>query len=373
MLSKLLLNSLISFLGASLLISCGESTSESKPAVPKKKKTELVETEQPIDDYEYYSDDYEEEKWVEIEDPDLIKLLIDEEVKNDKRAKIDYKDHSIYFPIKGDSYHVRYTIRAKEYLNNDSISDFIVYRTSDGMLGGSANTNEKLIYCLMGPNKAILQKHEILLSAPFSYNLIERISFKNKKMTARAMQNYRTYMPENAEDLKTTMISFIYTDSNVYEESYLTDCELAKWKNKQLFKGKSEVTRTIEMHNYTELVYEKYKTEEFEFSAEFSGCDNLNLVLEARFSYRGKKQEFLLEKRDRFLEYLKNNTSLEKEITSIQGYFADTDLSEEAIELDGFTFRLYTSHEKGKTIFRLILDQIKNPNQTENWEITTRH
>jgi hypothetical protein len=94
--------------------------------------------------------------------------------------------------------------------------------------------------------------------------------------------------------------------------------------------------------------------------------------LEATFSYRGKNQEFLLEKRDRFLEYLKNNTSLSKEIASIQSYYAHTDQSEEAIELDGFTFRLFTNYEKGKTTFALILEQVKNPDQTENWEITTR-
>lgn len=115
-------------------------------------------------------------------------------------------------------------------------------------------------------------------------------------------------MPEDDEPLGATDLNFIYKNGNVYEESYLEECELAKWKNKQLFRG-SEVTRTIDMHNYTESVHEKFNTKEFAFSADLSGCDNLNLVVEGSFSYPGKDEKFLSEKRAHFLDYLKSNTS----------------------------------------------------------------
>ena len=302
---------------------------------------------------------------------DIIRFLINEEAKNDKRAQINYKNHAVSFPNDGDRYEVNFSQIAAEDLNGDGLTDYMLSRNSEGMLGGSANTNSEILYLIMGPGNKIAQQHEILAYAPFSYNILEDIRYKQGKLKTRATQNFRTYTPEDGEELQSVDLSFVYKNGNVYEESYLEECELAKWKNKQLFRG-SEVSRTIDMHNYTEEVHEKFSTKEFDFSADFSGCDNLNLVLEGSFPYRGKKQEFLIEKRNLFLEYLKDHTPLKKEIEAIQSHFADTNLSEETSELDGFTFRLFTTHQKGKTTFRLILDQIKNPYQTENWEITTR-
>jgi hypothetical protein len=342
---------------AAVLFSCGESGN--KPLPEKKKATiskspEIKTTSKTEDVF------------------DILKFLADEEAKDDRKAKIDYKHASVSFANDGDPYEVSYSKLAAEDLNQDGLTDYILTRNSEGMLGGNANTNSEILYLIMGPENRITQRHKILAYAPFSYNILEDTHYKNGKLKTTATQNYRTYMPEDDEPLGAADLSFIYKNGNVYEESYLSECELAKWKNKQLFKGNSEVNRTIDMHNYTESVHEKFSTKEFYFSADFSGCDNLNLILEATFSYRGNNREFLLEKRNRFLEYLKRNTYLTKEITSIQSYYADTDQSEEAIELDGFTFRLFTNQEKGKTTFRLILDQTKNPDQTENWEITAR-
>ncbi|WP_294680317.1 hypothetical protein [uncultured Fluviicola sp.] len=346
-----------SFLLLGLFVfSCGESVQKS---LSKKKQKEFVKAEKsgPVREKETF---------------DILKFLVDEEAKDDRKAKIDYKNQSVSFKNDGDPYEVSYSKIAAEDLNHDGLTDYILTRNSEGMLGGNANTNSEILYLIMGPDDRIAQRHEILTYAAFSYNILEVISYKKGKLQVEATQNYRTYMPEDDEPLDATDLNFIYKNGNVYEESYLEECELAKWKNKQLFRG-SEVTRTIDMHNYTESVHEKLSTQEFTFSADFSGCDNLNLVLEATFAYKGKNQEFIWQKRDRFLEYLKNNTSLTKEISAIQSYFTDKDPSEEAIDLDDFTFRLSSNQEKGKTTFRLIIDQTKNPDQTENWEITTRH
>lgn len=346
----------ILLVGISGLFSCN-NPSEKK--LPGKQKTEARKTAD-------FKSNPEKEVF------DILRFLVDEEAKDDRKAKVDYKHHSVSFTNDGDPYEVSFSKIATEDLNHDGWTDYILTRNSEGMLDGNANTNSGILYLILGPDNQILQRHEILTYAPFSYNTLENIRFNNGKLKAEATQNYRTYMPEDDEPLGATDLSFVYQNGNVYEESYLKECELAKWKNKQLFRGNSEVTRTIDMHNYTESVHERFSNKEFAFSADFSGCDNLNLVLEATFNYQGKNQEFLIEKRKHFLEYLKEHTPLVKEIESIQNYLANSDLSEEAIELEGFTFRLFTNREKGKTTFRLILDQTKNPNQTENWEITTR-
>lgn len=356
MFSKHLINSWILFLGTIGLFSCGESGNKSDAT--DKKKTDQPESN-------------ESKPVLKKEAFDILKILLDEEVKNEK-GKIDCKNYTVSFPNDGDPYSVSFSKIAGEDLNYDGWTDYILMRNSEGMLGGNANTNSEILYIIMGTDYKIIQRHEILTYAPFSYNILEDIIYKNRKLKAIATQNFRTYMPEEGEELESTDLSFVYKNGNVYEESYLSDCELAKWKNKQLFKGNSEVNRTIEMHNYTEEVHEKFTTKEFEFSADFSGCDNLNLVIKGVFSYRGKDEKFLEKKRTVFLEYLKNNTSLTTELTSILDYLSTHELSENMIELENFSFLLHFNQQKGKATFQLIVDQTKNPNQSENWEITTR-
>lgn len=58
----------------------------------------------------------------------------------------------------------------------------------------------------------------------------------------------------------------------------MSSCELAKWKDKKVLNNVSASFRTIEMHNYTEVLNEKLTTEDFECTVEVSGCDNLNMI-----------------------------------------------------------------------------------------------
>ena len=147
------------------------------------------------------------------------------------------------------------------------------------MLGDSANTNQEYLFYIMKDDVTALQTHSILGYAPFSYNIIDRAKFNNNKFEVDITQNYRTYMNE---DLDSTSLSFIYTNGNVYEESYLSKCALAQLKSKTIFKEVPHVTkreRTIDMHNYTELIEEGYENEETTITANLSGCDNLSLTL----------------------------------------------------------------------------------------------
>lgn len=337
--------------------SCGESGKKPVEEKSTKPKTELA--------------DQKEKTAPEEETFDILKALILEESEGVKKKTIDYKNHSVSFPNDGDPYEVSFHITAQEDLNNDGVTDYIVSRVSEGMLGGNVNSNASTLYLIMGPNQQILQRHEILTYAPFSYNVLEDEQFKNGKLKAKATQNYRTYMPEDGQELQSTKLSFVYTNGNVYEESYLTDCALAKWKNKQLFTG-SEVKRTIDMHNYTELVYEKFTSKEMDVAAEYSGCDNLSLRLETTVPFRSKDKKAIIEKRKSFLEFLKKHTILYEELELIRNYYLEHEHTDEAVELDHLSFRFSTSREKGKMRLLLFIEQTKNPNQSENWEITTR-
>ena len=354
---KWLTNSGILFMILSALFSCSEQGKNQSAAG--KKKTVLKEKEPKIISQK--------------KDFDMLQFLVREEAKNSKDGIIDYKNYSVSFKNDGDSYEVNFSRIAAEDFNQDGLTDYIVWRNSEGMLGGNGNTNSEIVYLLMDKDNRITQRHEILTYAPFSYNILDEIDYKNGKLKAKATQNFRTYSPEDGGELQSTNLSFVYKNGNVYEESYLTDCELAKWKNKRLFKGHSEVTRSIDMHNYTETVSEKYSSGEFEVSAELSGCDNLSLMLETTFTYRGKDPKYLSEKRNRFLEFLsKNASTLLKELEVIRNYYLENEPTEENTEIGNLTFSFYTTREKGKVTFHLTIEQVKNPNQDENWEITIR-
>lgn len=140
---------------------------------------------------------------------DILKILLDEEISNEKPKKVDYKSYSVSFDNEGDSYSVSLKKIASEDFNKDGIEDYIVERNSEGMLGGNANTNSEILYIIMRKDSNIQDKHRILTYAPFSYNILDNITYKNGILKAIATQNYRTYS-KLVEELESTNLSFIY-------------------------------------------------------------------------------------------------------------------------------------------------------------------
>ena len=187
---------------------------------------------------------------------DILDSLVNEEAGGDKDAKIDLKNHSVRFDNDGDSYEVTFSKLASQDFNDDGIVDFIVEKDSEGALGGNANSNAEIIYLILDAKQNIKERHHILLYAPFSYNILENISFENGKLKATATQNFRTYSSGSGEDLQTTDLSFIYKDSNVYEESYLSQCKLGQWKNKKILKSPIESVKLL-MNIIIQKLYQK--------------------------------------------------------------------------------------------------------------------
>ncbi len=302
---------------------------------------------------------------------DILKILLDEEISNEKPEKVDYKSYSVSFDNEGDSYSVSLKKIASEDFNKDGIEDYIVERNSEGMLGGNANTNSEILYIIMRKDNNIQDKHRILTYAPFSYNILDNITYKNGILKAIATQNYRTYS-KPVEELESTNLSFIYKNENVYEETYLSNCELSKWKNKKVFKNASESFRTIDMHNYTEVLNEKFNTKDFDCTVELSGCDNLDLIIEGNFKTSDLSQKNIDSKRKQFLNFLVQNTSLSEDFKIVQSHYLNNNSSEERAIKGELSFNIFTNKEKDKINFRLVLNKDNNQNQTENWEVTTR-
>lgn len=302
---------------------------------------------------------------------DILKILLEEEAKTEKQGTIDDKNHSVSFSNDGDSYQVSFQKIASDDFNNDGIPDYIVERNSEGMLGGNANTNSEILYIIMGKNSTISEKHEILMYAPFSYNILDGITYEGGKLKAVAVQNYRTYsVPEDS--LKSAGLSFVYKDGNVYEESYLTGCLLAKWKDKKIFNTGSERKRSIDKHNYTETVKEKYSSDGFEASAELSGCDNMNVIFEGTYKTADVSVKSIGEKRKQFLDFLVKNTSLQKDMAVIQSYYLAHQPSDRYTGIGNLSFNIFTDKKKGQIGFRLVMTKENNPKQNENWDIVTR-
>ncbi|MDN3694794.1 hypothetical protein QWZ06_22315 [Chryseobacterium tructae] len=306
-------------------------------------------------------------------DFDILKVLLDEEVGNEKPEEIDYKNYTVSFRNDEDPYTVTFHKIASDDFNNDGITDYIIERNSEGMLGGNANTNSEILYIIMGKDHTISQRHEIQESAPFSYNVLDGISYEGGKLKATAQQNYRSY-DKPIDSLESTELSFIYKDGNVFEESYLTSCSLAKWKDKKIFNPSAEQHRSIDRHNYTETIEEKYRSNGFEASAELSGCDNLVIIFEGTYETADTSLKSIGEKSKQFLSFLAKNTNeyLQKDLSVIQNYYLTHKISEDEVKAGNLSFYIFTNKNKGELNFRLVMTKESNPKQNENWEIVTR-
>lgn len=302
---------------------------------------------------------------------DILKILLDEEIKESKPDEVDYKSYYASFPNDGDSYNVTFHKIASDDFNNDGVTDYIVERDSEGMLGGNANTNAQILYVIMGKNNNISEKHEILMSAPFSYNILDGVSYEGGKLKASAIQNYRAYSVP-ADSLQSTELSFTYKDGNVYEESYLTGCVLGKWKNKKIFNAPTEYRRSIDEHNYTETLHEKYVSGNFEISAELSGCDNMEVTFDGIYKITDTSPKSVAEKRKQFLDFLLKNTSLQKEMAVVQKFGLTHKSSDDLTDIGDLSFNISTEKKKGEIDIRLVITKGDNPNQNENWDIVTR-
>ncbi|REC61216.1 hypothetical protein DRF65_17180 [Chryseobacterium pennae] len=304
---------------------------------------------------------------------DILKVLLDEEVGDEKPEEIDYKNYIVSFRNDDDPYTVTFHKIASDDFNNDGITDYIIERNSEGMLGGNANTNSEILYIIMGKDHKISEKHEIQESAPFSYNILDGISYEGGKLKATAQQNYRSYN-KPTDSLESTDLSFVYKDGNVFEESYLTSCTLAKWKDKKIFNPDSEHHRSIDRHNYTETIEEKYASDGFKASAELSGCDNLEIIFEGTYKTADTSSKSIGEKANQFLNFLAKNTSpiLQKDLSVIQNYYLNHKMSEDNINVGNLSFNIFSNKNKGELNFRLVMTKESNPNQNENWEIVTR-
>ncbi|HCM33986.1 hypothetical protein [Chryseobacterium sp.] len=340
-------------LSALVLFSC--KGKEDKKTIEKKDSVAVVKTKESVPQENF----------------DVLKVLLDEEVGKEKPEEIDYKNYTVSFKNDDDPYTVTYQKIASDDFNNDGIMDYIVERNSEGMLGGNANTNSEILYIITGKDHKISQRHEIQASAPFSYNVVDGLSYEGGKLKASAMQNYRSYN-KPIDSLESTELSFVYKDGNVYEESYLNSCALAKWKNKKIFNSATEHRRSIDRHNYTETVEDKYTSDGFKASAELSGCDNLEIIFEGNYKIKEINQKSIEEKRKQFLSFLVKNTSVQKDLSVIQNYYLTHQPSEESVTVGNLSFYIFTHKNKGEVSFRLVMTENNNPKQEENWDIVTR-
>ncbi|KFF05415.1 hypothetical protein [Flavobacterium reichenbachii] len=312
----------------------------------------------------------------------FLKKLIKEEIGEQKydHLQTEKSPYSVHFPVEGDSYSVSYSIVEERDFNKDSIMDYVVDISSEGMLGGNANTNQRYVYYIMKDEIDYKEEHTVLGYAPFSYNIIDEAKFQYDKFKVKISQNFRTY---STNDVKSTSLSFVYKDGNLYEESYLTYCKMAKLQSKTIFKDLPDVSkrvRSIEWHNYTETIEETYKKGDTMVSASLGGCDNLSLSFDTEYKVAKNKMKdtkFRKETSLKFLNFLAANTQFSKAINVMKNYYAKKPIDDEYVKtVKGYEFRILIQNNeerKNKLRFLVQIDKIDNPYQTENWEITTRN
>lgn len=310
----------------------------------------------------------------------FFKKIVLEEANGAKHEQLQLDSLPFFIKMENenDPYTVYFSPVAITDLNNDNLPDYIVERSSQGMLGGNANTNSELIYYIMKDSLNETQKHSILMYAPFSYNVINDYRFKDGTLSASAIKNFRTYYNEGTEDTKA--LRFIYKDNNLYEESYLSKCGLAEWKDKKIFKmqpGTVKRSSSIDMHNFTETLAEQFVKDDTSFSATFSGCDNAEIYFDIDIKNGGVDTSSAAAKKELLiavLNSLKLHTNFHNEFKMLISYYGDKAFKENAVTIDP---RLEAASwvnnaEGGNAHLRINLSIIHNPKQKEHWEILNR-
>lgn len=318
----------------------------------------------------------------------FIKNLIRAEYGGDMQVvssiNLDESPYSVTLGEEGNQYIVSFYIISHKDLNGDGVDDYLIYRISEGMLGGNANTNNQYIFYIMKNDWEIYRTYEILGYAPFSYHIIENAAFEDNQLKIDIIQNFRTYSVD-FENLKTTSLTFEYKDNNLYEISYLTDCEMGKMKDKRIFKAEVEdVERelNIDMNNYTETCQEKLESDDVTINAWLSGCDNLTLAFSSVVKIHDQVKltntlyrKYLLD----FLRFTKDNTRYSSLIGKIlENYESVEDRPNADIDMkfDG-TWSVHISaleHNENANTLRIFMtiENIINHNQEDNWDITVR-
>lgn len=329
-------------------------------------------------------------------DKKIIDYLFDHYEGGDKECKLTFKKGSNYYEYSYDCTHndnhtVKYFIEDNKIdFDNNGIGDYLVYRDSEGMLGGNANTNAQYIFLLINEKGLVKKEFKILCYAPFSYNYLELKSYSKGKLVTKVNQNHRTLYTsgdqgDNYYD-RELIKTFYFVDDMLYEKTYLEDCQMAKMKDKTIFKKEIENVHretAIDMHNYTETQEEKLQTETKIITASMQGCDNLELSFNINVTYDSLNFDpfyILLKEIDYLTEITRYKSVLKqikKEIKSNQlskRYKHTNNKQETKLELEGSNFYLFLSNYTEKSKYSLILNYLKvnNSLQKHNWDITSR-
>lgn len=318
--------------------------------------------------------------------PLLAKLILDEIENSDKEQNYKFildtisGNYRIRFYNDIDPYSVSFDVMHEDDFNNDGIKDYIVNRVSEGMLGGNHNSNANYSFFIMKNNREYQQEYSILEYAPFSYNTLDNVKVVNNKLIAEASKNFRYYM-DASEDSNSKKLVFEFINGNVYEKSYLTDCELANLESKTIFGDYQEVSfrrRGIDMNNYTETIEERYVIANGKewINAELSGCDNLYVDFSYNLKTTKKKEPTKNEYKEillKFLEILKDTTQFSDDIDQLITYYENHPITDIIVKsVRGYQFSVFTRKDDKFIVVGVNLEKLDNPKQTENWEITNR-
>lgn len=309
----------------------------------------------------------------------LLKQLIHAEIKGQEFRDLKTSPFSVFFPNEDDPYSVYLSIVASDDFSNDGITDYIVLRNSEGMMGGNVNTNQEYLFLVMKDENTVKEKHSILAYAPLSYNILENASYENKQFTIEVTQNFRSYVNE---DLQSASLSFVYKKGNIYEASYLTKCALAKLQSKTIFKAIPHVknrTRSIDMNDYTETIHEVYQSKGIVITADLAGCDNLSLTFNTAYSITIEQQNDAEYKKSlviQLLQFLAQNTQFTNEIQVLLDYYENNGVTDAFVKLDSnYNFRILIQKDKTKEErlrYLVQINKMDNPNQSKNWAVATR-
>lgn len=176
----------------------------------------------------------------------------------------------------------RYSIMEHEDMNNDSIADYLVFVSFES----TDQYNQKYItnmlrFFAMEDSIKYKKQTTITLSKPCGNYIIDGFNYENKKLKAMIKTSSCPHAEVMLEPER-QMLTFAFDGDELYEESYRSECEVAKLSNKNIFKDKlkGDLSRKAFFNTefFSDAITEYYVEDNIYVNTKLDGCDNLNLI-----------------------------------------------------------------------------------------------
>lgn len=199
--------------------------------------------------------------------------------------KIDLQLNEVPYTLHVDApekiYTVAFTILAHDDFTNDGVEDYVVSYDVEGLQGGQLYTLGMLNFVEMKDETQRKDVISMTTDQPCLWYKMDNLKYENKKLVTTITEKRCPHLPP-IENPESTILTFAFDGSTLYEEGYRTKCKMAEMTDKTIFRKDlpGKISRSVEMNkqSFLDTASESYTEGDISIAGTLAGCDNLNLV-----------------------------------------------------------------------------------------------